>query len=249
MRAMNYIMSLMLMLFCVAYVSSVQAEKAVGRVVWVKGTFTAEGPNGNRSLERAGIFYEKDTLVTNASSQAQVVFSDNSLMTFREGTRFRVDQYNFKPAGGGSNNYAMSLAQGGFRTITGAIGNQQPQNYHIKTPVATIGVRGTEFIAYYNNGRLYVGRIKGKPCVYDPIKRIQVCLTAEMPFVIIVAGQGSEVSSTMPAELGGSDSLVIVPAIIQPPPGGGGGGFGGGGGGGVIGAPPGGGEVSSFCVQ
>lgn len=216
------------------------AEKPVGRVVWVKGSFSAIGADKVvRSLERAGIFYEKDTLVTGAGSEAQVVFSDNSLMTFTGDTHFRVDQYNLKPTGGG--NYVMSLAEGGLRTVTGTIASQQPDNYKIKTPVATIGVRGTEFTAYYKNGRLFVGRIKGKPCVFDLIKHIQICLTPQQPYVIVIAGEGSSVSTDMPRELNDEDGLIIVPAMIQPnPPGGG---FGGSGPNGP------GGQVSGFCVS
>ena len=243
MRLVNKLFYVTTILLLSLFVTVCEAAKPVGRVVWTKGTFTAIGENkATRSLERAGVFYERDILLTGAGSQAQVVFYDNSLMTFRENTRFRVDQYNYNAAGG-KNSYVMSLAEGGFRTITGAIGDKQPENYKINTPVATIGVRGTEFIVYYKNGRLYVGRIKGKPCVYDKIKRIQVCLTPQMPYVVILGAEGPSVQTEMPDELSGSNSLTIVPAIIQPPPGGGfGGGFGGGAGG------PG-GEVSSFCVQ
>jgi hypothetical protein len=236
MRLITYLTWLFFITFFLAFAAVVEAAgKAVGRVVWVKGSFSAVGPEGTRSLERAGIFYEKDTLVTGAGSEAQVVFSDNSLMTFSGDTHFRVDQYSLKSSGGGS--YVMTLAEGGLRTVTGTIASKEPDNYKIKTPVATIGVRGTEFIAYYKNGRLYVGRIKGKPCVFDNIKRIQICLTPQMPYVIVLAGEGSTVSSDMPRELNDEDSLVIVPAMIQPnPPGGGinGGGQGG--------------QVNSFCV-
>lgn len=221
-------------LFVILFLSilaSVAHAGPAGRVVWVKGTLTASGAGGTRSLARAAIFNEGDTLITDSSSQAQVVFADNSLMTFREGTRFRVDQEKVTPSGGTS---IATLAEGGFRTITGSIASKTPDNYKIKTPVATIGVRGTEFIVYYKNGRLYVGRISGKPCVFDNIKRIQVCLTPQMPYVIVVAGEGSTVSSDMPSDLGGSSDLEIVPAVLQPS---------------YPSGPNGpGGQVSSFCV-
>lgn len=220
--------------FFTCYAAVMHAANPAGRVVWVKGSFTAIGPgNVKRSLERAGIFYEKDTLVTDASSQAQVVFSDNSLMTFKEGTRLQVSEYRFNSAGGGGK-YVMSLAEGGFRTVTGLVAEKQPLNYEVRTPVATIGVRGTEFIVYYKNGRLYVGRIAGKPCIYDRIKKIEVCLTPEVPYVVVLAGEGSSVSTEMPSELQDSSNLEIVPAMISPNSGGPGG--------------PG-GQVSGFCVK
>ncbi|MDX1434446.1 MAG: FecR domain-containing protein, partial [Gammaproteobacteria bacterium] len=41
----------------------------------------------------------------------------------------------------------FSLLKGGLRTITGAIGKLNRKAYQIRTPVATIGIRGTEYLA------------------------------------------------------------------------------------------------------
>ena len=40
----------------------------------------------------------------------------------------------------------MSLVKGGFRTISGVIGSgADKSNYEVKTPIATIGIRGTDY--------------------------------------------------------------------------------------------------------
>ena len=39
----------------------------------------------------------------------------------------------------------LSLVEGGLRVITGAMAKNNPENYKVKTPVALMGVRGTEF--------------------------------------------------------------------------------------------------------
>jgi len=39
----------------------------------------------------------------------------------------------------------LSLVEGGLRVITGAMAKSHPDNYKVKTPVALMGVRGTEF--------------------------------------------------------------------------------------------------------
>jgi len=37
------------------------------------------------------------------------------------------------------------LLRGGLRTVTGAIGRNDPENVEVRTPVATLGIRGTDF--------------------------------------------------------------------------------------------------------
>ncbi|MEM7196627.1 MAG: FecR family protein, partial [Pseudomonadota bacterium] len=41
----------------------------------------------------------------------------------------------------------LSLLKGGLRTVTGLIGKNKPDAVKLKTKVATIGIRGTDFIA------------------------------------------------------------------------------------------------------
>jgi len=160
-----------------------QAEKSatplkdrqlVAHVVWVKGTFYATSPGGEekRVLKASGNVYMNDTLVTEAGSEAEIVYTDNSLMTFREDTKLYINEYNYQPQAkkGGEGKtvgrYVVDLIEGGFRTITGYIAKDHPDNYQVNTPVATIGVRGTEFsVVYSKNGQLIVKRYKGIPCI------------------------------------------------------------------------------------
>jgi hypothetical protein len=39
----------------------------------------------------------------------------------------------------------LNLVSGGLRVITGAMAKTNPENYKVRTPVALMGVRGTEF--------------------------------------------------------------------------------------------------------
>ena len=128
-------------------------QQIVGHVVWVKGDFKAEtADKKQRNLQRDSVIYLHDTLFTGDKSQAQVVFTDNSLMAFHPKTTFQIKEYHFNSAkpSDASNKYGMNLVTGGFRTVTGWVGKTQPKNYKIQTPVATIGVRGTDFSVFYD---------------------------------------------------------------------------------------------------
>ena len=129
----------------------------VGRVVWIKGTFTATYPNQRaRVLQKSSVIYLHDTLKTDTKTQAQVVFSDHSLMTFRQGTNFYIKNYAYYPEKkeGSVGSYVMNLIEGGFRTITGLIPKANSSDYEINTPVATIGVRGTDFMIFVDKNNL-----------------------------------------------------------------------------------------------
>lgn len=196
--------------------------KPVGRVVWVKGELKAVMQNQEeRILQKTSVIYEKDTLITDAASQAQIVFTDNTLMTFREGSKFYINQYSYKPSSQQKSvgKYIMNLIEGGFRTITGVIAKSNPPDYQINTPVATIGVRGTDYAIYLNkDGQLYIGYYAGKPCVKNKSatkKQVELCLDAKTPYGFVENADAAPVPIMQRPEVF-SEKLEIIPASITP---------------------------------
>lgn len=189
----------------------------VGRVVWVKGNLTAEMDNNEkRILQKQSVIYLKDSLVTDDKTQAQVVFSDNTLLTFRESTQFKIDEYDFKAdakKGSSVGKYVVSLIQGGFRTITGLIAKNKPSDYKVNTPVATIGVRGTEYTVAYVNGELNIGYYHGTPCVSGKDNK-KVCLSEKDKYATVSREGNIVLSNNRPASL--QQDLSIEPATIAP---------------------------------
>ena len=208
----------------------------VGRVVWVNGSFTAIMPNKEkRLLQKTSLIYLHDTLITDANTQAQIVFTDNSLITFRPNTNFYISQYSYnsQKKSGSVGKYIMNLVEGGFRTITGLIPKANPSDYQVNTPVATIGVRGTDYVVYVHNGELFVGYISGTPCVQD--KKGVLCLDAKTPYAHVPRPDATPVPlQQQPAVF--TQKLEIIPAVIAP-----------------FNQPTSGvttgGTVSSFCIQ
>lgn len=152
-----------LSLFVLAFLFTMNAfaqSSAIAKVVWFNGSFTANG----RALQKAAPIYQNDVLKTGNQSQAQIVFSDNSLMTLKANTNFSVSSYQFKKSSA-TGTFVGNLVTGGFRTITGMIAKHDPEDYEIKTPVATLGVRGTDYQAVLSNGALYVQVYRGRVCL------------------------------------------------------------------------------------
>lgn len=122
-----------------------QTAKEAGHIITAGSGVTALSKNGvTRKLERRSKVFEGDTIIT-TSSAAQIRFTDGSLTSLRPGTSFKVEAFNWNGAEDGSEKSFFSLIKGGLRTITGAIGKKNKDNYKMKTPVATIGIRGTVY--------------------------------------------------------------------------------------------------------
>jgi len=160
---------------------------AIAQVVWVKGSINAsitkeEKP---RLLKRGDPIFAHDTLTTDKVSSGQIVFSDSSLLSLKEDTVFRIDEYKFNQGKDPSQEkYVASLVKGGLRTITGAISKGHPENYKLVTPVATIGVRGTELrVNWTAASGLEVGVYKGEIVVKNDIG--QTTLNSSNPYVIV----------------------------------------------------------------
>jgi len=89
-------------------------------------------------------FNPGETIITGVSGSAQIRMSDGGLVAVRPDTQMKLTQYVFNGREDGSERKLVSLIKGGFRAITGLIGNRNKENYKILTPSATIGIRGTD---------------------------------------------------------------------------------------------------------
>ncbi len=148
-----------ILVFCCVQVAYAENPEEIGHMVWVKGTVKAVDSNKKeRVLQRRSPIYAQDTVATDKSSTGEIVFTDNSMVSLNPETDFRVDQYKFDHNNPTSTDrkYVASLVKGGFRTVTGLIPKGNPDNYQVNTPVATVGVRGTDYQVSIRNGSLYL---------------------------------------------------------------------------------------------
>ena len=150
---------LLLLLLCLAAFSATAEERlAAGRVLVTAGTVEAVTADGAvRKLRRRSQVYEGDSVRTGTRGRTQVRFTDGALLSIRPNTLIKVDQYRF------ANNdttdvKALTLTSGSFRTVTGRIGRTNRAAYRVSTPLAVIGIRGTDWEALQQpNGPLSLG--------------------------------------------------------------------------------------------
>lgn len=121
------------------------AEAAAGRFQFVVGEVKVLDAVGKeRPARKGGEVNEGESILSGASGTAQILLVDGGILAVRPDTRMKIDEYKFDGKDDGSERSFFSIVKGGFRSITGLIGKKHKENYGIKTPSATIGIRGTD---------------------------------------------------------------------------------------------------------
>ncbi len=130
------------------------AMAAAGKVVYARGDAQIERAGKTLPLAKGTEIESGDTIVTGKDGRVQLLMADGDRMALNTSSRFRVDEFKApesadKPETGRG---FYSLVKGGFRAVTRSLGKRGLDSYRVKTPVATIGIRGTTYWAMYYPG-------------------------------------------------------------------------------------------------
>jgi len=116
----------------------------IGSVKVARGVVTAQSANGVARLLSPGAKLEEgDVLSTATRSYAVIEMGDGARMTVRPRSVLALEEYKFEK----QESAVLRLFRGGLRAITGFISKRNRNAFKIRTPVATIGIRGTAFEA------------------------------------------------------------------------------------------------------
>jgi hypothetical protein len=119
----------------------------VGRVLLAAGDTVAVRGSQTVKLTFGATIQDKDVLRTGPASNLQVRFADESIVSMKEGSELRIDEFQFSGTEDGSERAFFRLLKGGLRTVTGLIGRANHKNYQMGTTTASIGIRGTDYSA------------------------------------------------------------------------------------------------------
>lgn len=116
-----------------------------GQFQFVTGDVSIVGTDGaKRQAIKGGEINEQESIISGKTGSAQLRMIDSGIIAVRPETTLRIDEYKFTGKEDGKERGFFSLLKGGFRSITGLIGKMNKDNYSIRTPAATIGIRGTD---------------------------------------------------------------------------------------------------------
>lgn len=135
-------------------------ENVAGKTLLARGSVEATRDAKKQRLKRRSPIYVKDEISVGAGSTAQFRMIDNAVISLQEKSKFRIENYNYNTSGE-KDSVLLNLISGGLRTITGAVGKDNKKAYQLDTPLATIGVRGTDYQVQLVPGGLYIGVWEG----------------------------------------------------------------------------------------
>ncbi len=143
----------MLAILAISAVQTARANEA-GKVLFTKGPVSAER-EPPVPLAKGDAILAADTVVTGEAARAQLLMLDGAKVAIRPNSRLLIEEFLFaigdvapagEPVASTTGDRAIfRLIKGGFRSITGTIGKDRQDEYEVRTPVGTLGIRGTDY--------------------------------------------------------------------------------------------------------
>lgn len=119
----------------------------VGYIVRQQGEASVRDANGNiQGLEINSQIYEGDRVTTAPGASLYILMDDGAEIFLKGDSVIKISEYVITSGYDSQSSSILDLIRGGLRKITGAIGGSTQSNYKVQTGLATIGIRGTEYV-------------------------------------------------------------------------------------------------------
>ncbi|MCC7166305.1 MAG: FecR domain-containing protein, partial [Rhodospirillales bacterium] len=122
---------------------SASAGQPIGNVETVSGQVQVTHADGSKALLTKGAaVFQGDVLQTPQGASVGILFVDKTSLSLGANGRMVLDQLVFDPSAQ-TGKSAFSLVSGTFSFVSGQIAKSEPDAMVVRTPVATMGIRGT----------------------------------------------------------------------------------------------------------
>lgn len=184
------------------FASAACADGKIGVASVVKNEVQGRG---SRALAVGSDVFANERIRTGDASSAQFMFVDKTVMSMGPKAELVLDKFVYNP-NKSSGQVVVNAVQGSMRFVTGG---QNPTNYAIKTPVATIGIRGTVADLDVKTYQTFVGVVEGSLMIRFLDGTTLVLGKGEF---IVISREGKVVSK---GPYNGSDPNNILTADVQ----------------------------------
>ena len=117
----------------------------IGTVSENKGTACEVERNKKKLSGVKGAEIESMDTYTTGACVSNITFKDDTKVKVTENSRLLIDDFVFDPNKSDAGKLAIRVGMGTVRYASGQIAKNNPQQVNIKTPTATVAVRGTDF--------------------------------------------------------------------------------------------------------
>ncbi len=125
---------------------------SIAKVIAVIGEVTLERAGKNNELKLKDDIHLNDIIRTDSDGKVQLLFNDNSAVTIGVNSNFVMENY----SDGDSKSFKSNIVTGLARFVTGSIVESNPEAFSVRTPEATVGIRGTTLAILSSEGQTSV---------------------------------------------------------------------------------------------
>jgi hypothetical protein len=205
----------------------VTALGAVGSITEISGAPAQVERSKQKITANKGTGVEMNDRISTAKTKLGITFEDKTRVQITEQSRLIIDDFVYDPKKKDAGKMAMKVAIGTVRYASGQVAKNDPQKVAIKTPTASIAVRGTDFTMTVDEvGRSLVILLPSCPPNY---KKQEECVVGEIEvstdagavimnqaFQATVAANANQPPSP-PRIIDINESLINNLLIVSPP--------------------------------
>ena len=138
----------LIVLFFIALPAFAEPQLA-GEVTAVMGESVVTGETGEagRKAVEGMQLHVGDVLKTSEGAHLHMRMVDDAEVSLRPNSSLRIVSYDYRAGVADATKIRMDLLYGTVRSVTGKGGHMAKDRFRMNTPIAAIGVRGTDFIA------------------------------------------------------------------------------------------------------
>ena len=143
------------------------AQKAVteapiiGSITFQVGDTRLERNGSITPLTKGQTLKVGDRLLTGPDGHIHARMIDNGFIAVRPMAKLQIQSYTYAPQDPSANRVGLMLESGVARTISGKAGEAAREHYRFNTPVAAIGLRGTDYVVQALPDATRVSVLKG----------------------------------------------------------------------------------------
>ncbi len=215
---------------------SAQASDVAGRVVSVEGSVLVRADSGKKGVSsshpaKAGdVIRQNDVINTASNGKLKILLGDKTIVDLGPSTLFKVAEYQANH--GPDRNVDLQMSYGNLRAAVSKALSAKGK-FRIRTPAATMGVRGTEFLIHSQIGspkdvvspvaskkdsetKTKVTVVQGKVAVTQsasapPLMKKGTALASTPKTVLLTAGTQLTSTASAPASI----PVTLTPAQVS----------------------------------
>ena len=118
----------------------------IGSITEFKGGGNIKRGQATSAASKDSGVEKNDVVSTNSEGKFKISFVDKTTVNITENSKLVIDDFVFDGGGASKGKLALKVALGTVKYTSGDIAHGNPAGVGIKTPTATIAVRGTDFV-------------------------------------------------------------------------------------------------------